>query len=76
MKWARFNAVSLIEQTVTRELMAIYDEVFPQAFDVNVAPKKAGTTLSDGINKYFFVFYVWFLWPQFRILIVTLIGKA
>jgi hypothetical protein len=40
--------------------------------DVNVVWKPAGTILSDGINKYFYLFFVWFLWPQFGNLIVTL----
>jgi hypothetical protein len=73
MKGMRFKAVSLIKQTVTRELKAIREEVFSHCMsDVNVAPKEAGTTLSEGINKYCLYFLCGFLWPQFRILIVTL----
>jgi hypothetical protein len=34
--------------------------------DVNVVPKRAGTILSNGINKYFLSFLCGFLWPQFR----------
>jgi hypothetical protein len=40
--------------------------------NVNVMRKGAGTILSNGINKYFLSFFVWFLWPQFGNLIVTL----
>jgi hypothetical protein len=39
--------------------------------DVNVVLKRAGTILSDDINT-FFIFFVWFLWPKFGNLIVTL----
>jgi hypothetical protein len=41
--------------------------------DVNIMLKRAGTILSDGNNKcYFIFFFVVFLWPQFGNLIVTL----
>jgi hypothetical protein len=40
--------------------------------DVNVVRKRAGTTLSDDINKYLLLFLYGFLWPQFGNLIVTL----
>jgi hypothetical protein len=33
MKGTRFEAVSLIQQTVKRELKAIWEEAFSQAFD-------------------------------------------
>jgi hypothetical protein len=33
MKGMRFKAVSLIQQTVTRELKTIWEEAFSQAFD-------------------------------------------
>jgi hypothetical protein len=33
MKGTRFKAVASIQQTVTRELKAIWEEAFPQAFD-------------------------------------------
>jgi hypothetical protein len=39
--------------------------------NVNVVRKRAGTILSDGINKYFYLFCV-VLWFQFGNLIVTL----
>jgi hypothetical protein len=33
--------------------------------DTNFVQKRAGTILTEGINKYFLLF-VWFLWPQIR----------
>jgi hypothetical protein len=33
MKGTRFEVVSLIQQTVTRELKAIWEEAFSRAFD-------------------------------------------
>jgi hypothetical protein len=33
MKWARFQAVSSIQQTVARGLKAVREEAFPRAFD-------------------------------------------
>jgi hypothetical protein len=45
-KGTRFNAVSLIQQTVMRELKAIWDK-----------------TLSDGINKYLYLFMWFFMDP-------------
>jgi hypothetical protein len=39
--------------------------------DVNVVRERAGTILSDGINKYF-LYFLCVLWPQFGNLIVTL----
>jgi hypothetical protein len=58
MKGTRFEAVSSIQQTVTRELKAIREDSFLGhsircTCDVNVVRKRAGTILSDGINKYF-----------------------
>jgi hypothetical protein len=61
MNGARFGALSSIEQTVTREMKAIWEEAFSRAFD-------------DDINKYFYLF-CGFLWPQFGNLIVTLCIK-
>jgi hypothetical protein len=51
---------------VTIELNAIRDEAFSSAFDrcmsdVNVARKRVGTILRDGINKYFLSFFVVFM---------------
>jgi hypothetical protein len=58
MQGTRFEAVSSIQESVTRELKAIREEAFSRAFDllcdVNVVRKRAGTILSDGINKCFF----------------------
>lgn len=47
MKVTRFEAVSSIQQTLTREEASIRC-----VSDVNVVQKQAGTVLSDGINKY------------------------
>jgi transposase-like protein len=65
MKGTRFEAISSIQQTVTRELKAIWEEAFSRAFDslyddAKVMRKRAGTIQSDGINKYFLYFFVWF----------------
>jgi hypothetical protein len=59
----RFEAVSLIQQTVTRELKAIEKKRFLGHSircinDVNVVRNRAGTLLSDCINKYFYLFVV------------------
>jgi hypothetical protein len=40
--------------------------------DVNVMRKRAGTVLSDGVNKHFLSLLCGFLWHQFGNLIVTL----
>jgi hypothetical protein len=61
---------------MTRELRAIREETFSRAFDhcmsdVNFVPKLTGPVLNDGINKYFFIFIMWLLWPHFGTLIVT-----
>jgi hypothetical protein len=61
MKGTRFEDVSSIQQTVTRELKAIWEEVFFRQSirwmsDVNVVQKWAGIILSDGINKHFLSF--------------------
>jgi hypothetical protein len=60
-KGTRFEVVSSIQQTVTREVKAI-PEAFSRTFnscmsDANVR-KWAGTTLNDGINKYFLIFFM------------------
>jgi hypothetical protein len=65
-----FEAVSYIQQTVTRELRTIRADSIRFKDDVNVVPKRPGTILNDGINKY--LCFVWSLQPQFRNLIVTL----
>jgi hypothetical protein len=74
MKLMWFEAVSSIQKTVTWELKAKWEKVFFLAIHctsaVNVVPKQVGT-MSDDINKYFYLFCV-ALWPQFRNLIVTL----
>jgi hypothetical protein len=61
MKGMRFEAVSLIQQTVMKELKAIWEEAFLGhsihcMSNVNIAQKWAGIILSDGINKYFLSF--------------------
>jgi hypothetical protein len=58
MKGTRFEAVSSVQGTVTRELKAIREEACSRAFDslyerCNLVRNRAGTILSDGINKYF-----------------------
>jgi hypothetical protein len=73
----RFEAVSSTQQTVTIELKAKREEAFLRHSilcmrDVNIVRKRAGTILSDGINKYLLSFLYGFLWPQFGNLIVTL----
>jgi hypothetical protein len=53
MEGTRFKSVSSIQQTATRELKMIWEEVFSRTVDLNIMLKWAGTILSDGINKYF-----------------------
>jgi hypothetical protein len=53
MKMTRFEAIPSIQQTVTRDLKAIWEQAFSAAFDLLF--ERAGTTLSDDINKYFYV---------------------
>jgi hypothetical protein len=65
MKGTRFEAFSWIQQTATRELKAIREEAFSRAFDslyerCKYVQKQAGTILSDGINKYFLSFCVFY----------------
>jgi hypothetical protein len=80
IKGTRFKAVSSIQHTVKRELKAIREEAFSRAFDSlyerckprAVASGRAGTVLSDGINKYSLLFLCVFLWPQFGNLNKTL----
>jgi hypothetical protein len=63
----------MIQQTVTRELKAIREEAFSQAFNSlgeRCSKRCAGAILNDGIDKYFLFFCVWFLWPRFENLIV------
>jgi hypothetical protein len=81
MKRTRFDAVSSIQQTVTRELKAIWEEAFTLysircMSDINIVRKRTGTILSDGINKYFSYFLYRFLCPQFGNLLVTLCKYA
>jgi hypothetical protein len=55
MKRTRFEVVSSIQQTATRELKAIREEAFSRIFDSlhERCKRCAGTILSDGINTYF-----------------------
>jgi hypothetical protein len=58
MKGITFEAVSLIQQTVTRELKVIHEKRFLRhslccISDVNVLPKEVGNILHNGINKFF-----------------------
>jgi hypothetical protein len=76
MKGMRFEAVSSVQQTVTRELRRYGKKRFLGHLilcmsDVNVVRKQAGIILSDGINI-FLSFLCGFLWPQFGNLLVTL----
>jgi hypothetical protein len=60
-KWTRFEAVLSIQQTLRRELKATQEETFSRAFDSlyeRCVQKRAGTILSDGINKHFLSFYL------------------
>jgi hypothetical protein len=71
-KWTGFEAVSSIQQTVTRELKAIWEEAFSQAFDLLYEQCKhcaeAGRDiLSNGINKYF----ISFLWVSYGLSLGT-----
>jgi hypothetical protein len=58
MKGTRFEAVLSIQQTVTRELKALREKKrflghsIRCMSDVNIMRKRAGTILSEGINKY------------------------
>jgi hypothetical protein len=59
MKGVRFEAVSSIQQTVTRELKAIREEAFSRAFYSSYERCKrcaeaGGTILSVSINKYLY----------------------
>jgi hypothetical protein len=58
MKLTRFEAVSPIQQTVTRELKAIREEAFSQALDSLYEPRKrcAEAILSNGINNFLIYF--------------------
>jgi hypothetical protein len=58
MKGTRFEAVSSIQQTVSRDLKAIREEAFfghssRCMGDVNVVRKRAGTIMSDSINTFY-----------------------
>jgi hypothetical protein len=60
MRETGFVTVSSIQQTVMRELKAIWKEAFighliHSMMGVNVVPKQVGTILSDGINTCLFV---------------------
>jgi hypothetical protein len=70
MKGTRFEAVSSIQQNVTRELKAIREETFSRC--MNFVRKRAGTILSESIIHIFFTFFCAFLCPQFEDLIVIL----
>jgi hypothetical protein len=71
MKGTRFKAASSIQQTLMRELKAIWEEAFSWEFDLLYERYKhyaevggGGTILSDSINKYFLSFFFFgFLWP-------------
>jgi hypothetical protein len=82
MTGTRFEAISLIQQTVMRELKATWEEAFSRALDSMhercKRPIKAdGAILSDGINKHFFSFFcAWVLWAQFRNLIVNCVSPG
>jgi hypothetical protein len=61
MKGTRFEAFSSIQQTVMRELKAIWEEAFSRAFDsLYERCKCCAEAGGDGINKYFNLFYVVF----------------
>jgi hypothetical protein len=49
MKGTRFEAVSSLQQTVTKGHKAIREKTFSRAFDSFI---RAGTIFSDGNNKY------------------------
>jgi hypothetical protein len=71
MKGVRFEAVSSIQQTVTRELKSIREETIFQAFDLSHKPYKRcadgyGYVLSYGINKYFFIIFEWVFMSSVR----------
>jgi hypothetical protein len=57
LKGVRFKAISLIQQTVVRELKVIAEERFLGhsvhcMSIVNAVPKQTGTVLNDSINTY------------------------
>lgn len=59
------------------ESKAIQEEAFSQTLvccmsDVNIVLKRVKTILSDGINKYIYLFLLNFLCPQLGNLIVTM----
>jgi hypothetical protein len=61
MKGTTFEAVSCIQETVTREVKAIQDEAFPGhsirfVREVSIFQKRAWTISSGGINTYFLSF--------------------
>jgi hypothetical protein len=66
MKEMIFKALSLIQQTVTRELKAIQKtrylwHSFHFMSNINIVLKQAETILSDGIiNTFFYLFCVYF----------------
>jgi hypothetical protein len=75
-KGMRFEVISSLQQTVIRELKTIQEDTSSRTScsvymsDVNVVPKEAGTILSYGINKYFYITSVFF-GPMLENLIVT-----
>lgn len=60
MKRTRYETVSSIQETVTRDLKGIQEEVSSLAFHVNIVPKLEGTILNDDINKYFYHFCIFY----------------
>jgi hypothetical protein len=63
MKGTGFKAISLIHQTVTRELKVIWEEALSRAFDLSYERYKrcavvGGDYMSDGINNFFLSFCV------------------
>jgi hypothetical protein len=71
MKGMRFEAVSPIQQIVTRTEGNIGRSAFSGIrFVVNIVQKWAGTTMSDVLKN--ILSSCGFLWPRFRNLIVTL----
>jgi hypothetical protein len=65
MKGTRFEAVSSVQQTVTRELKAIREEAFSRALDslyerCKLCAEAGGDYTESCINKFFFLFCVVF----------------
>jgi hypothetical protein len=58
MKGMRFEAVSSIQQTVTRGMKLFLRHLSHCMGDVGIVSKRAGTILSHGINKHFLFIFV------------------